>query len=673
MPGVVNVGKNVMDVRQSVALRPYSKVVITVDENTEFVSGDDSGETLEIECPWGSQAIADNIYSLIRGVRYQPYTATTAVVEPSAEMGDAVQANSVYGGMYQQDSIFGSSYYSDFSAPSDEQLNHEYTYASPTERKITRQAAWTKAQFTIANDAISAEVNERTAQGESLQGQINAHSDEISAKVSQTGGASSSFGWSLISTAFTLSSGSKAVFTCDKDGIAVDGTITAREGYIGNGTKGFKINNTAIYNPSTKSTLSSDTVDGVYVGTDGIALGKGKFMVKKTGELTATSATITGKITATSGFIGTETSGFKIGSTNIQNGMTNLGDKKNEGVYVGTDGIALGKGNFIVDKKGNVTANNITVKGYLGGTSGFKVEAKKIYNGVTSLIDTKHTGVYIGTDGIVLGTGQFIVTSGGSLTAKSGYIGNGTSGFTIGTKSIYNGKSSIGAKSADQTEGVYLGTNGIAIGRYANTSGSTTTYSDGFSVTSAGVFTARKGYIGNGTSGFEIGNKYLRNGMKSIGDTGNDGVYIGTDGIALGKGKFKVDSKGNLTATSGTFDGTIYANRLSFKTSSGTTTTISGSNLTDGTVGTSQISSGGVESGNIKDGAVSKPKTSSGVKSSLDNGDSAKDKIDDLMAGRITATTLITKILWVYDGSTSRRANWQSATIDGTTIKYLGY
>ena len=36
-------------------------------------------------------------------------------------------------------------------------------------------------------------------------------------------------------------------------------------------------------------------------------------------------------------------------------------------------------------------------------------------------------------------------------------------------------------------------------------------------------------------------------------------VYIGTDGIALGSGNFRVDSNGKLYANSGTFSGTIYA------------------------------------------------------------------------------------------------------------------
>ena len=57
----------------------------------------------------------------------------------------------------------------DISAPHDEEINHEYKYESPQERQFKRQIDDVKASLIIANDRIDA-------------------------SVSQTGGASSSFG-----------------------------------------------------------------------------------------------------------------------------------------------------------------------------------------------------------------------------------------------------------------------------------------------------------------------------------------------------------------------------------------------------------------------------------------------------------------------------------------------
>ena len=94
-----------------------------------------------------------------------------------------------------------------------------------------------------------------------------------------------------------------------------------------------------------------------------------KFGVDNAGVLYATGAVISGQITATSGYIG-GTTGWTIKSTYIYNGMTSLNDTTNNGVYIGTDGIALGKGTFKVTKAGALTATNATITGEITATSG---------------------------------------------------------------------------------------------------------------------------------------------------------------------------------------------------------------------------------------------------------------------------------------------------------------
>jgi hypothetical protein len=72
------------------------------------------------------------------------------------------------------------------------------------------------------------------------------------------------------------------------------GTLSAPDGNIG----GFTIDTSQLHT-GTKSTFAS-TAAGVYVGTDGIALGTDSpFNVNSSGDLVASSATITGDITAT--------------------------------------------------------------------------------------------------------------------------------------------------------------------------------------------------------------------------------------------------------------------------------------------------------------------------------------------------------------------------------------
>ena len=90
------------------------------------------------------------------------------------------------------------------------------------------------------------------------------------------------------------------------------------------------------------------------------------------GTVNASSGSFTGSVTSSSGTIG----GFSIESNNLHNGMTALGDTTHDGVYVGTDGIALGKGNFKVTSAGALTATGATfTNGTINCGSNFSVDA----------------------------------------------------------------------------------------------------------------------------------------------------------------------------------------------------------------------------------------------------------------------------------------------------------
>ena len=167
------------------------------------------------------------------------------------------------------------------------------------------------------------------------------------------------------------------------DTLTMYGTIQASSGHIGcddDGSGGFVIDRKSdgtarLYSGKSEATTSSE---GVYVGTDSIALGtttsyttssgtvtKSMFQVDKNGYLYASSANISGRITASSGTIG----GFTITSSSLYNGKSSLTDSSN-GVYIGTDGIALGSNSkFKVTKNGAITATSGNIGGAkLGST-----------------------------------------------------------------------------------------------------------------------------------------------------------------------------------------------------------------------------------------------------------------------------------------------------------------
>ena len=72
-----------------------------------------------------------------------------------------------------------------------------------------------------------------------------------------------------------------------------------------------------------------------------------------------------------------------------------------------------------------------------------------------------------------------------------------------------------------------------------------------------GEIRATTGKIGN----WDINSNYLSYNGQTWGGTNTTGAYIGQSGIQLGK-NFKVDMQGNLTATGGTFDGTVKCRSL---------------------------------------------------------------------------------------------------------------
>mgnify|MGYP003302918774 CR=1 FL=1 len=162
---------------------------------------------------------------------------------------------------------------------------------------------------------------------------------------------------------FEFNGGGEKKLYFDGTTLTAKGTIQAEKGWFG-GTNGFIVEAGKLYNTKTGLTNASE---GVYIGTDGIALGKNSvFVVNKDGSLTATSATIKGTIKADKGYIGGETNGFTIESGKLYSGSKNSLNADVDGVYVGNDGIALGKnGVFKVTKAGAITA----ISGSIGGAT----------------------------------------------------------------------------------------------------------------------------------------------------------------------------------------------------------------------------------------------------------------------------------------------------------------
>lgn len=291
MSDIVNVRRSLSAIDKQDAFDGYSKVIISVSDELQYSAGTDTGRTLTLECPFGSQKMANNILAKIKGFQYQPYTASKAYLNPAAELGDAFSSGKVYSGIYKKDVFFGPLYTANLAAPGGEKINYKYEYKSPTTRRIERQYKETKSTLEVVADRISAEVTARESDTKELKAALTVQANEISAKVSRTGGNSSSFGWSLTADGWTLTSNGNTALKADKSGLQVSGKVTATSGQIG----GFTIKNG--YLSTNSQTWGGTNTKGIYLGASGIQLGK-NFKVDAAGNLTAYSGTFLGSVRA---------------------------------------------------------------------------------------------------------------------------------------------------------------------------------------------------------------------------------------------------------------------------------------------------------------------------------------------------------------------------------------
>jgi len=224
------------------------------------------------------------------------------------------------------------------------------------------------------------------------------------------------------------------------------GILSSPQGLIG----GFTIGSSAISTVNKTSLADNDA--GVYLGTDGIALGvNSPFKVTAAGALTAGSANITGVITATSGSIA---NGVTIGGTQastVKNGAAS-GATANQSsnatiraVGAATSGEIAGikiSGSELYQGAGNF--NNADTGFYLGSNGKFSLKDKLSWNGTTLTINGN--GTFSGA--LSAASGDFT----GEITADEGTIG----GWIIDSGVLESSNSDVKINSGSGSSGIEM-------------------------------------------------------------------------------------------------------------------------------------------------------------------------------------------------------------------------
>lgn len=203
-PGKFYVGKAVSEMQTSPYWGKITKVILHVNESEAYESdpipGSGSGLTLEADCPWATQQIANVVLASVQGMEYRPYEAQKAIIDPSAELGDAVTADGIYSGIYTMSRTMSHLAALNIASPCDTETAHEYQYVSQENRQFIRRMKEINAEFGIM-------------------------AGEISAKVSQVGGDNQSFGWVMNETGMYWYSQGTEVMRATSDGLKIIGTL----------------------------------------------------------------------------------------------------------------------------------------------------------------------------------------------------------------------------------------------------------------------------------------------------------------------------------------------------------------------------------------------------------------------------------------------------------------
>lgn len=193
MSDKIFIGSDVVDLDTG-QKKNITKVVLTRSNDTWFEAGDDSGDTLESTNPWATQAMAEAILAEVKGVSYLPYTATDALLDPAAEIGDSVTIGGVYSEIVSMDLDLGVAGCVGLSAPGVDEIEDEYPYKSSGDREAQRENKRLYSLITKTDEEIrlyvANEIEGLEAEFSVTAGEIRSYVDDqingVNSTISQT-------------------------------------------------------------------------------------------------------------------------------------------------------------------------------------------------------------------------------------------------------------------------------------------------------------------------------------------------------------------------------------------------------------------------------------------------------------------------------------------------------
>ena len=398
MSDKVFLGTRMAQLDTSPSLAPVSKVILAVDSENAYIAGDDTGRTIEVTCPYGTQDMANNILSALSSYTYTPAMAQDAILDPAAEIGDGLTMGGVYTVLAQSTLTFDGLMTSDAGAPGQAEQESEYKYQSPVIADINWQLAQTRSLISKTSEEILLQVENEI---EGLSSSFSVQLQQIQSQVTGLDGQVSSITQKVDNITLSVSNGS----TSSSISLSVGGVTVSSQTIQMNGLVTF----TGLANGTT-------TIDGACIKTGTIEASR-----IDTDSLYVNAANITGSLT--------------IGQ--LPNNVATTGDipdkvseLENDEGYQTERGVVT-----IID--GTVTADYVEALGvrarYLQGETVQLLSSRGSLVGTMDIVNTNSgDGLTIGTNrgGIRIETGQS-----GNIYISSGHgpflmLGYGDTGST---------------------------------------------------------------------------------------------------------------------------------------------------------------------------------------------------------------------------------------------------
>ena len=158
MSNKIYLGNRLSDLDIGEPSLPVSKVILNVDSENCYIAGDDTGLTIERDCPWATQAMADSVLAKMHGFIYKPYSGKDALLDPAAELGDAVTVGGHYGVLAQMGRNLDRQASATVGAPGDDEIDDEYPYKSKQRKETDRVLAKAYSRISKTAEEILLEV-----------------------------------------------------------------------------------------------------------------------------------------------------------------------------------------------------------------------------------------------------------------------------------------------------------------------------------------------------------------------------------------------------------------------------------------------------------------------------------------------------------------------------------